>query len=470
MRIKFLTVCFFMVGFAASKASAFQPICDLSVTVEGCVVIPPPLSGDEFGGQENLVTNNSTECVTELPLPAPPPHCQGEVKALQLRYTGGGCEMTSYTQNEKKVNCTSIEPWQYQRGAADLDKSGNINLVDFSIFSQYWSDDSGAVNFADLAVLAEYWLESGFVATEPVRVVAFSARNEKNIWLDTDQAYVYPDEIIELTAANAGVDELGQETVIEVFNENEELIEQVSFYTSCSQPLNLGDRFGSFEVFGMDTTEGGISSLGAEVIYTYNVTNNGPVTLNGVTVIDDYFGEVPGSPIESIGSGQTVTLMLTAVLSEETTNTVTVTGLYGDYIVCEAEATATITEAVPQAEACTTKISAMLLEYTGPAIAGAMVELFPTNRKFVDAPVVYEDIDLLPGVVLSLPQENGMTIDSATHNASDLGPNISIIINGTEEVIHTSCSAPVEAGYPAPLNNSNGALSTNWLVIDFEQK
>ncbi len=247
-----------------------------------------------------------------------------------------------------------------------------------------------------------------------------------------------------------------------------------TFHTLCSQPLNLGDQFGSLYMFGIDTTEEAAELPGVDVVYTYNIANNGPFTLNNVTVIDDYFGEVLGSPIASIEPCETVAMTLSAVLSEETTNAVTVTGFYEDEVVCEATDTFTITKeqppVLPGLEECTAKIRAMLLEYTGPEILGVMVEFFPKNRKFEGSPVVYANINLLPDVVLTLSSEHSMTIDALSHGAEDLGSNVSIFINGVEEVMHTSYSIPFAAQSPAPLNNPSDTPSPNWFVIKFEQK
>jgi|GEM_PF-1348479 len=82
-----------------------------------------------------------------------------------------------------------------------------------------------------------------------------------------------------------------------------------------------------------------------DVAYMYEITNTSATsTLEDVIVIDDTFGEIPGSPIASIAPGETVILTLVVSLSEETTNTVTVTGSVGD-IRCEASDSTTITKA-----------------------------------------------------------------------------------------------------------------------------
>jgi hypothetical protein len=106
----------------------------------------------------------------------------------------------------------------------------------------------------------------------------------------------------------------------------------------------------------MTTTQGGevtedtciteIPLSGADVNYTYTVTNESAVPVVNAVVMDDVFGEVPGSPIPSLEPGESVTLRLTVFLSEETTNTVTVFAYVGD-VECTAAATATVTVGLP---------------------------------------------------------------------------------------------------------------------------
>ncbi len=67
---------------------------------------------------------------------------------------------------------------------------------------------------------------------------------------------------------------------------------------------------------------------GTEVTYTYSVTNTGDVTLYDVSVVDDQLGAIGTIPVLLVD--QTVELTDSAVLTETTTNVVTVTG-HDDY-------------------------------------------------------------------------------------------------------------------------------------------
>lgn len=85
--------------------------------------------------------------------------------------------------------------------------------------------------------------------------------------------------------------------------------------------------------------------------------------------------------------------------------------------------------------------------------------------------------DLVSGVtILTKPGQNGFTIDAGI--GEKLGSKTTITINGTEEIIHTSCSAIYVAGAPAPLDGNTpnpagaekGDPSPNWEVVDFREK
>ena len=119
----------------------------------------------------------------------------------------------------------------------------------------------------------------------------------------------------------------------------QELLEKLTFKTDCSQPVNQGDVFGGLQVSALTTTKGGSSSTGADVTYTFTITNPGTTTVHGVTVVDDKLGTIPGSPIASIAPGGTATLTTKQAVNGTTLNTVTVTGNNG---FCTAKATAAV--------------------------------------------------------------------------------------------------------------------------------
>lgn len=70
----------------------------------------------------------------------------------------------------------------------------------------------------------------------------------------------------------------------------------LNIHTSCSKPLNLGDRFGAFEVVLIAYEDGTIDSLFAIVDYVYTVTNPNAGSVTGLTITDDQLSP-PQSPI-----------------------------------------------------------------------------------------------------------------------------------------------------------------------------
>ena len=122
---------------------------------------------------------------------------------------------------------------------------------------------------------------------------------------------------------------------------------------------------------------------------------------------------------------------------------------------------------------CTDAISATTLRYTGPNLSAATV-VFKGKDS---GQVIYNNVNLVSGVtILTRPGQNGFTIDAGI--GEKLGSKTTITINGTEEIIHTSCSAIYVAGAPAPLDGNTpnpagaekGDPSPNWEVVDFREK
>jgi len=111
--------------------------------------------------------------------------------------------------------------------------------------------------------------------------------------------------------------ELGQNGIVQ-FNK---------FHASCSQPLQAGDRYGANELLLLDGL-----GLGSNVTYVYVVTNNGPATVDNITVDDNQLGVIGG--IDSLAPGDRQTLIASAFISETTTNVATVDGTGAPGVVC----------------------------------------------------------------------------------------------------------------------------------------
>jgi len=92
----------------------------------------------------------------------------------------------------------------------------------------------------------------------------------------------------------------------------------LKFHTSCSQPLAVGDVFGSLELVQFNG-----QGSGAEVTYFYEVKNIGDIKVDVTSVFDDQIGELLETPTFQLQSGDSFTLDKTAFISETTTNVVT---------------------------------------------------------------------------------------------------------------------------------------------------
>jgi len=358
-------------------------------------------------------------CVTEIDQ-TEPPHCVGNVTSLTLRYLGGDCSDTMNGQDASKQNC--------------------------------W-DASAA-------------------GTYPVRLIVSdgaAAPPSTNTYVDASPIAI--GDLVTINASDAGHSSLTSTTGYWIKDAGDNTLRSDGhFHTSCSQPLNLGDQFGPLQVYSITSTGGGTASLEHDVEYTYTVTNPNAGDASNVSVDDDLLGNITSG--QTILAGESAVYTTTVPISEETTNIATVTGSVNG-ATCEpasASATITVVEPPPPAAICSTAVEAMRLLYTGPDKLGATVSLRAAN--FWLDPVVYDPIDLIGGVTeLTLPAENGFSIDATEHSATSLGHKVMITINGDWEKIDTSChcSEPFETGKPAPLYYGGGT-SSNWTVVDFTQK
>lgn len=195
----------------------------------------------------------------------PPPHCTTKVRSLGLRYLAGSCGNSS-NQQGSSASCSGSNPGT---GAVSITVTGD----------------------------------------------GVSASPNSGIFQD------------DTTILTKGGSDLGKDTQFSVTGAGG--TQSLKIRTDCSKPLNLGDRFGAFEVVSIERKDQGLVQLGGTIEYAYMITNNGPVAVTGVSVIDDVLGEAPGSPITTIQPNETVTLQTQAFVSQTTINKVTVTGTNG---------------------------------------------------------------------------------------------------------------------------------------------
>lgn len=232
-------------------------------------------------------TGPTNECVTQL---GPVPDCTtaGKPTSLTFRYTGGGCSQSNNTQALDKAVCTATPSGGIVDGEITVRAAGNSSLT------------------SDVYTVAPNPVAEGGEFTITFGGSTFKA-----------------DSYVEIVAAN-GVTELNK------------------IHTSCSQPLKVGDVFGSLELGAFNG-----QTAGNEVIYTYILTNNGDALTN-VTLSDDKLGNDIINAPTTLASGETQTYEVIVELTGTVKNIATATGYLPDNQVCSATASATVTVEQPQ--------------------------------------------------------------------------------------------------------------------------
>ncbi len=230
--------------------------------------------------------NHASICEVTIP---PQAECDGKLKTLVLKYIGGDCSKTSNWQ-EDKFKC----------------------------------DGDAGLN-------------------EPVQIVITKDAGKVTVIPD-DESIMIGDEITIIADK-----ELKAETKFDIVRGGI-VLQSLNIHTSCSKPLGLGDRFGSVEVNAMDIKDGDYLTTEIEVEYTYEIVNEGVVPVENITVVDDILGVIPGSPIDLLQPGESVTLEASGLIKETTTNFVNVDGVTAEGEECSAMDSSTVTVVVPEAE------------------------------------------------------------------------------------------------------------------------
>ncbi|MEM7413706.1 MAG: hypothetical protein AAF430_25980 [Myxococcota bacterium] len=277
-----------------------------------------PLSlGDEFGslkvvgfttqsGQHAYLgdgTNGQLDAC-EVPLAPPAPHCTSDLQSLTLVYIGDFLGEGCTVSNDQFGNATCT-------GVAD---PGDPVLV--AAGAGLTADPIDMIEFGDLVTLEA------------------TAGGDLPTWTTLD-------------TTGAG----GTQTI--------------SLKTSCHKPLSLGDRFGSWVVFGMDRQEEGPITLGGNVEYQYKVTNPNASQLDNITIDDDQLGVIASGL--SLAPGEMTTVKAGATLFGTTTNVVTVTGDVGGDVCAPAtdQVTIGVTAPPPGTFYCSEPISELTLIWNG---------------------------------------------------------------------------------------------------------
>ena len=124
-----------------------------------------------------------------------------KIAQLTLRYTGDDCSATSHNQDADKVSCDG-----------DPDSAPTVYIVA--------SEKKGG---------------------------------DGKVWFS---GTVGLDEPFTLDAANANEDKLMANTWVDIFSPSGQLLQRVQFHTSCSQPLSIGNQFGSLSVQAITFEDG----------------------------------------------------------------------------------------------------------------------------------------------------------------------------------------------------------------------
>ena len=170
---------------------------------------------------------------------------------------------------------------------------------------------------------------------------------------------------------------------------------------------------------------------GADVKFTYTVTNMGDTEVTDIIVTDNY-GEVDASPIALLGAGESVELTRLIHLNEAVTNTVEVSGISGN-AECVDETSIDIDQEEDPDCGCDGKVTTLTLKNNGDG-AHIVVTQKKDNAKVFD------------GFVDSGEEFSFV----GTWKKDTLGTEIVFMINGCKYVkIHTSCSQPIGPGLVA---------------------
>jgi hypothetical protein len=175
------------------------------------------------------------------------------------------------------------------------------------------SQDAGKVDCDDIATL------TALVDLEP------TGKNGGQL-LITPSDNIATGETFVATAPGGKNGKFPADSEFNTFNDGDGLAQYNQIHTSCSQPLGPGDQFGSWKVLALNGNGGG-----NEVTYSYTVTAVG-ASVENVQVVDDLLGTIPGpesgdtNEDDILDPGEEWLYTATAVITEETTNTVTVTG------------------------------------------------------------------------------------------------------------------------------------------------
>jgi 5-hydroxyisourate hydrolase-like protein (transthyretin family) len=291
--------------------------------------------------------------------------------------------------------------------------------------------------------------------TSPVRIRATNKSNPA----DTS-ARVYFDgqvllgETFDINARSGGQTTLETNTYFYVYNLSGTLLQSVIFHTSCSQPIQLGDIYGSAQLVGYknssgggatlpepptglgddaDTPTGPSATMGDTIRWTYVVTNTGSTPLQNGVVTDDKLGTVCNIPFLAVGESKSC--VATGLANQ-----------FGQYV-NEGKVEAFSPQGVKVSD---TDPAHYIVPEPCAVCKGGTVELTFEYLGSVPARViVYDDTSAKADKILfdsMLNPDDQFTITPRPGQAK-LNNDITIFVNAVLNAkVHTSCSQPIGPG------------------------
>jgi len=315
-----------------------------------------------------------------------PPSCavlkdnKQKLTSLTFEYTGGGCDESDNDQDDKKAVCTTTPENATVSGAVTVRAAGKENFdKDLYTVDPTLVDPAGT-----FVVSADKFKSTSFI------------------------------EIVD----GSGVIELNE------------------LHTSCSQPLAVGDVFGSLTLVAINGIDGG-----ADVTYQYVVTNNG-APLTDVVITDVPLGDI-GGPI-NLGSNDSATFSILEHLLGTTVNTATAIGVLANGEVCTASDTVTVEAVEPPPEPAECKelkpIDALILEYDALQAGDRAIDQVSWYRDKFDADDPTKNLINTIG-----PVADGQVVNFDGFAAADAKNDVDFFIEFTDgstatSRFHRSCS------------------------------
>ena len=93
------------------------------------------------------------------------------------------------------------------------------------------------------------YCEGNAAYQQPIRI---RVENDNGTGVYADVDGVLLEETVRAAASNAGQQTLRAQIRALLYNDGGSLLEELSIHTSCSEPLNIGDQFGSLRVVSLE--------------------------------------------------------------------------------------------------------------------------------------------------------------------------------------------------------------------------